>query len=225
MSPDPVMEKYYGVNPYGYCTDNPINVTDNDGRLPIPNLIGAAAGAAFEYTGQVAGNFFGGKRGWDAFIDVDVSDIIVAAGEGFITSGASVGKSIAKRAAITLGAEVIRNTVNYNVKDNNLSINNIDEIVIGTTIGVFFGSFEGPSSSSTFKKTSVNKQVEAAKAAAHSEGRKVPAKEARQMNIDAKTRNNLTDIVNASIEEEEKKAIGHFFGTGFNTYIWNGKKE
>ena len=33
--PDPMAEKYYGVNAYGYCHNNPIFFIDNDGRDPI----------------------------------------------------------------------------------------------------------------------------------------------------------------------------------------------
>lgn len=32
MVPDPLAEKYYGVSPYAYCHDNPINAIDLDGR-------------------------------------------------------------------------------------------------------------------------------------------------------------------------------------------------
>ncbi len=32
MAPDPLAEKYYGVSPYAYCHDNPINAIDPDGR-------------------------------------------------------------------------------------------------------------------------------------------------------------------------------------------------
>lgn len=149
---DPLAEKYYSLSPFAYCAGNPVNAVDVDGRIPVPNLIGAAVGAVVEYSGQIVGNYMLGKRGWDAFIDVDISDIIVAAGEGFITSGASAGKSIAKRTAIAVSSELIRNTMDFYVGDSRPSINDIDEIVVGTTVGVFFGSFEGPSSSSTIKK-------------------------------------------------------------------------
>ena len=83
----------------------------------------------------------------------------------------------------------------------------------------------GPSTSTTIKKTSVTKQVEAAKAAAKSEGRSITSKEARIISSEAKARNHLIDELNSSIEDEEKKAMGHLFGTGLNTFIWNGEKD
>ena len=43
--------------------------------------------------------------------------------------------------------------------------------------------------------------------------------------MEAKAKNLLIDKTNSSIEEQEKKAMGQFVGTGFNTFIWNGNKE
>ncbi|MDY4482307.1 MAG: RHS repeat-associated core domain-containing protein [Candidatus Cryptobacteroides sp.] len=33
-TPDPLSEKYYGISPYAYCDDNPLNAVDPDGRFP-----------------------------------------------------------------------------------------------------------------------------------------------------------------------------------------------
>lgn len=32
LSPDPLREKYYGINPYTYCAGDPVNFVDPDGR-------------------------------------------------------------------------------------------------------------------------------------------------------------------------------------------------
>ena len=32
LSPDPLMEKYYGMSPYLYCAGNPVNLVDPDGE-------------------------------------------------------------------------------------------------------------------------------------------------------------------------------------------------
>ena len=32
MTPDPLSEKYYGVSPYAFCNNNPVNFVDPDGR-------------------------------------------------------------------------------------------------------------------------------------------------------------------------------------------------
>ena len=34
-TPDPLSEKYYGVSPYAFCNNNPVNLVDPDGRMPI----------------------------------------------------------------------------------------------------------------------------------------------------------------------------------------------
>ena len=33
MTPDPLSEKYYGVSPYAFCNNNPVNFVDPDGRV------------------------------------------------------------------------------------------------------------------------------------------------------------------------------------------------
>lgn len=32
MTPDPLSEKYYGVSPYAFCNNNPVNFVDPDGE-------------------------------------------------------------------------------------------------------------------------------------------------------------------------------------------------
>ena len=33
MTPDPLSEKYYGISPYAFCNNNPVNFVDPDGRI------------------------------------------------------------------------------------------------------------------------------------------------------------------------------------------------
>ena len=44
MTPDPLSEKYYGVSPYAFCNNNPVNFVDPDGRNPIYNRFGTLLG-------------------------------------------------------------------------------------------------------------------------------------------------------------------------------------
>ena len=54
MVPDPLAEKHYGISPYVYCHDNPINAIDPDGKNPIFNTRGEYIGMTKEgYTGQI----------------------------------------------------------------------------------------------------------------------------------------------------------------------------
>ena len=56
---DPLCEKYYGISPYVYCGNNPINAFDPDGRNPIYDTRGRLLGCTSEgYTGHKH-NFFG----------------------------------------------------------------------------------------------------------------------------------------------------------------------
>ena len=32
MTPEPLSEKYYGISPYAFCNNNPVNLVDPDGR-------------------------------------------------------------------------------------------------------------------------------------------------------------------------------------------------
>ena len=31
-TPDPLAEKYYGISPYAFCNNNPVNFVDPDGK-------------------------------------------------------------------------------------------------------------------------------------------------------------------------------------------------
>ena len=104
LSVDPMWEDYKGVSPYAYCLGNPVKHVDVEGEFPfLANLVGATVGAATEYGSQVISNFFDEEvHGVDCFTNVDYSDIAVAAGEGFLTCGASTGKTIAVRLVVQL---------------------------------------------------------------------------------------------------------------------------
>ena len=39
MTPDPLSEKYYGISPYAFCNNNPVNLVDPDGRKVKPKGI------------------------------------------------------------------------------------------------------------------------------------------------------------------------------------------
>ena len=226
---DLMAEKYYEVSPYAYCNNNPVNAIDIEGRFPFAsNLIGALAAAGVEYAAQVAGNIIGSKNfSWDAFTDIDLHDIVIAAGEGFLSSGSSIIKKTATKVALSAGAEILNNTVDIKPKEGYLDteVNSYAEVTEATAISLMFSIIPGPSPSSTIKKSSVNKQVETLKAAAREEGRSVSSKEARQMGRNAKAKNQKIDLMNQAIKEEAEESVGHFLGTSVNQYLWNGKEK
>ena len=50
-TPDPLAEKYYGISPYAYCNNNPVNFVDPDGEHPV--VAGAIIGGAISGTAAI----------------------------------------------------------------------------------------------------------------------------------------------------------------------------
>ena len=51
---DPLCEKYYGISPYAYCGNNPVNAVDPDGMEPVYNMKGEFLGTTSEgFTGDI----------------------------------------------------------------------------------------------------------------------------------------------------------------------------
>ena len=51
MTPDPLSEKYYGMSPYVFCADNPVNFVDPDGEHPV--VVGAVIGGTISGTAAI----------------------------------------------------------------------------------------------------------------------------------------------------------------------------
>lgn len=66
--------------------------------------------------------------------DIDVADVLVSAGEGALTGGASAIKKCIKKAAIIGGAEIIRNTLD--VKATGVKVNDAKTVARNTVIGL-----------------------------------------------------------------------------------------
>jgi RHS repeat-associated protein len=52
MTPDPLSEKYYGVSPYAFSNNDPVNFVDLDGEVPTP-VVGAIIGGAISGTAAI----------------------------------------------------------------------------------------------------------------------------------------------------------------------------
>ena len=85
---DPKAEDFYSLAPYNNNENNPISNADPNGDCPwcLRVLVGAAAGAAWEYGSQVVSNVSEGK-GWNSFTDVDGKEI----GKSAVFAGVGVG--------------------------------------------------------------------------------------------------------------------------------------
>jgi RHS repeat-associated protein len=125
------------LNPYGYGYNNPVSFDDPDGRCPSC-VWGAVIGAAVEYGGQVAANLYEGKSLKDSMTDIDVGDVLVSAGEGALTGGVSAVRSLVKKTAITVGAEIVKNTLDVKVKGGkpNVKVNDAKSVARNTIIGL-----------------------------------------------------------------------------------------
>jgi RHS repeat-associated protein len=106
---DPLADDAMQVDksPYSYAWNNPVSLTDPDGRCPW--CIGILVGAAVDYGFQVAGNLAQGQSMKEAATNVDVTSILISAGAGAASGGLSVltkGKNIG-----TLGKAALETTV------------------------------------------------------------------------------------------------------------------
>ena len=174
MTPDPLSEKYYGISPYAFCNNNPVNFVDPDGEFPLfSNIVGGFVSAGVEYGSQVIGNFFSRGFSVDAFTDVDLFDIGVAFGEGFITSGTNVARKIVTKSAIGLAGEVARNALDVEFKDGEVQtpvLNSFGKVLTDTAIGVASEAISVDVNITPFNGVSNTQAVRAAREAAGARG-------------------------------------------------------
>lgn len=174
---DPLAEDYQDVSPYVYCLNNPISHTDKDGRFPlVSNIIGAVAGAATDYVCQVTANVIV-NEGFSAecFTDVDSKSIMLAAGAGFITSGASavessVGKAVATRTGSKIAGNLMGKAAAEGTKFTANAVGNDGDLTKAMK-DYTFGKATGVLNRKTVNPTSNNKAVKTATERAKSNGK------------------------------------------------------
>jgi hypothetical protein len=96
------------LTPYQFSYNNPVRYNDPDGQCPNC-LIGALIGAAVDYATQVAVNRLEGKSWSESLTQVDGTSILISAGAGALSSGASA--FVPKSAAGKVVGEVITTTI------------------------------------------------------------------------------------------------------------------
>ena len=174
---DPLAEDYQDVSPYVYCLNNPISHTDKDGRFPlVSNIIGAVAGAATDYVCQVTANVIV-NEGFSAecFTDVDSKSIMLAAGAGFITSGASavessVGKAVATKTGSKIAGNLMGKAAAEGTKFTANAVGNDGDLTKAMK-DYTFGKATGVLNRKTVNPTSNNKAVKTATERAKSNGK------------------------------------------------------
>ncbi len=222
QTPDPEIEDAYAESPYSMCDNNMENRTDPDGRFW--NYVGGALlGAGAEYAGQVTANLIGGKSIGAALTeDIDLADIGVAALEGAVTSGGSALKSVGKKALVTLGSEVAKNTFDAQVTKNGIEkkVNGAEKVVKNTIIGVLAGAATVKLKINNLSTQSKSQAVKAARAEAHNAGKRLTASEAKKaasVQVKKNTRNKsinkkrlpivnkTTEVVVSGASEDQKR--------------------
>lgn len=99
LSVDPLTDEYPELTPYQFASNSPIWGIDRDGEeLQIAT---AALGGLVDYLGQVADNYASEKK--NPWIDnIDLVSIAASAADGFLKSGASIGRKILVKVTTTL---------------------------------------------------------------------------------------------------------------------------
>lgn len=192
---DPLAEKFYHISPYTYCLNNPISYIDEDGKVPIINIVGAFLGAGTEYFLQVAKNQPSDNL-VERYTDIDWLDVGIAATEGFLTSGSSVVRRSAARTSISIGSSIISSTFDY--KDNDFSLNekfmedNINGLKKETTLWTAERMLR-------LHKLKVNKTTEVVRKTHHTFNKKFDGDKARKTQTLIKRYNEQTEKVNDAL--------------------------
>ncbi|MDE6147028.1 MAG: hypothetical protein K2G18_03095 [Bacteroidales bacterium] len=186
---------------------------DWDGEFPLlANLVGGIASAAVDYTGQVIANIVHDKEvSTSAFSNIDIGDIAISFGEGFITSGGNIVKKVATKVAVTVVSEVVRNAVDVEIGNGSgvtLDVNSVSETAVNTAVGLTIGSISTGVEVKPLKTKSANSAVSSARSKAHADGKSLSAKEAKSIAQKTRADNELKQIVNNIVDYNVNTVIG-----------------
>ena len=113
MTPDPLSEKYYGMSPYVFCADNPVNFVDPDGRFPDVIWDVASIGMGVK---SLIGNIKAGETraaigdGIGIVVDVAAAALpFVPGGVGAVRAGAKTVDALDNVAEAAKGARTASN--------------------------------------------------------------------------------------------------------------------
>jgi RHS repeat-associated protein len=203
---DHLAEDYSDISPYTYCSNNPILHIDIDGKFPlVANVVGAVVGAATDYVYQVAANaIIKGGISTECFTDVEGKSILLSAGAGFISSGASAaGASIGKAVTVRTGSKIAGNLAKKGVEEGTKYTANVvankGDLIKATTdyaVGKAVGAFKRK----PVQPTSNKKAVKSATNKANREGKKLTAEEKKAIKVQNASNRKNAGKKNKSIE-------------------------
>ena len=218
-SVDPMAEKYLSSSPYSYCMGNPMNIVDPDGNIPfLANIVAGAVSATIDFGMQIAATMLAtNEYSLESFINavkqVDFVDVAMSGVEGALTMGGSIGRKVAvKGVAIAISSEI-----NWNVSDgatvNDSSTAVVEAMVSSVTDGL------GKGYKLYFPSKSANKAVEAARSAAHAQGRALSSAEAKSVASNArKVTANLKET-SSGIQSGSEGIKGKMIENGVEKFI------
>jgi hypothetical protein len=138
----------FNHNTYGYCYQSPVLLVDPNGKQAIA---GAVIGAAVDYGLQVGINYIEGKRGLEAWTDIDYKSISVSAGAGALSAGIAIAakaKNVGK-----VGTAIIELATDTGISVTSQAINEGEVNIECTVVEVAAGRAFGEATSKTLKNS------------------------------------------------------------------------
>ena len=115
-----VPEGFESMTPYGSMDDNPVLHNDPNGDCPTC-VLGGLFAAAVDYGTQVASNYLNGVD--HPFTNnISLSSIGTSFVAGALTSGGSVFSGTLGKAAVSVGAKVVNNTIQIKTTNDGISV-------------------------------------------------------------------------------------------------------
>lgn len=119
---DPLAEKYYGISPYAYCANNPVNMVDPEGRYPLGyRILSGVIGAGADFGVQIGVNMLKGDDFNGAIKKVDWTSVVASGVTGAVSPKKTINKVVI---GVTLVADAM---VDVSAKDGVRYVGNTNE--------------------------------------------------------------------------------------------------
>ncbi|QII70328.1 type IV secretion protein Rhs [Apibacter sp. B3706] len=145
----------FNLNTNIYCYHNPVKLVDPNGKQAIA---GALIGAMVDYGVQVGVNYIEGKRGIEAWTDIDYKSIAVSAGAGALSAGIAIAakaKNVGK-----VGTAIIELATDTGISVASQAINEGEVSAGETVVDVAIGQIAGQVAGKLLKNTKTAKSLQ-----------------------------------------------------------------